>query len=177
MKSNAKDIINKRLVKVLQKTMKDAPKVLGNEGQKLILDNFKTQSYEGKKWQAVKNKKKTLPILIGRTRRLIGAVRRSYKGVTNGKLKWSIDGVIYAAIHNNGGSINKKARKATQNFRIKSNGQFRYAKLKKANFQMDVNIGTHTIKIPKRQFIGKSTKFVMALKGKFEQMIKINLKG
>lgn len=177
MKSNAKAIINKRLVKVLQKTMKEAPQILGKEGQRLIMENFNTQSYEGKKWQDVKNKKKTTKILIGKTHKLSRAASRAYKGFTNGKLKWSIDGVIYAAIHNNGGTINKKARKVVQNFKVKSNGQFRYAKFKKANFQMDVNIGAHTIKMPKRRFIGLSPKFIQSLKGKFEQIVKINIRG
>ncbi len=134
-KSNAKKVIEKRLINALKKTMKDAPKVLGNEGQKAILDNFKTQSYEGKKWKYVKNKKKRGPILVGRTRRLIGAARRSFKGANNGRIKWSIDGVVYAAIHNNGGRF-----------------------------------------MPKRQFIGKSQKFINRLKKKFDQMIKYNLR-
>lgn len=134
-KSNTKKVIEKRLISALKKTMKDAPKVLGNEGQVAILENFKTQSYEGKKWKYVKSKKKKGPILVGRTRRLIGAARRSFKGANNGRIKWSIDGVVYAAIHNNGEG-----------------------------------------KMPKRQFIGKSQKFINRLKKKFDQMLKYNLR-
>ena len=134
-KSNTKKVIEKRLISALKKTMKDAPKVLGIEGQFAILDNFKTQSYEGKKWKYVKSKKKKGPILVGRTRRLIGAARRSFKGANNGRIKWSIDGVVYAAIHNNGEG-----------------------------------------KMPKRQFIGKSQKFINRLKKKFDQMLKYNLR-
>lgn len=181
-KSNAKAIINKRLVVALKKTLKDAPKALGNEGQRAIVENFTTQSYEGKKWLPVKSKKKKGPILVGKTRRLINAARRSYKGTSttwlfkNIKLKWSIDGVVYAKIHNEGGVIKKKSRTVTQNFKVKKDGSFRYAKLKKSNFQMDVTIGKHKIKMPKRQFIGKSKKFVNRLMSKLEQMLKYNLR-
>ena len=54
MRSNARTIIEKKLIKVLARTMRDAPKALGNEGQKAILENFATESYEGKKWAARK---------------------------------------------------------------------------------------------------------------------------
>lgn len=183
MRSNARTIIEKKLIKVLAKTMRDAPKALGNEGQKAILENFATESYEGKKWAARKKTKKAngKPILIGRTRKLIGAARRSYKGYFKGffyggKLKWSIDGVVYAKIHNNGGVIKKKKRTVTQNFKIKKDGSFRYAKLKHSNFQMDVNIGKHKINMPKRQFIGLSPKFINRLKLKFNQILQYNLR-
>lgn len=181
MRSNAKSVIEKRLIKALAKTMRDAPKVLGNEGEKAILENFASESYEGKKWEPVYKKKRNYPILIGRTRKLIGAATRSYKGYFKGffyggKLKWSIDGVVYAKIHNNGGIIKKKKRTVTQNFKIKKDGSFRYAKLKHANFQREVTIGKHTINMPKRQFIGLSPKFINRLKLKFNQMLQFNLR-
>lgn len=180
MKSNAKAIINKRLVKALQKTLKDAPKVLGLEGQKMINENFKTQSYEGKKWAPVKSKKKKGPILIGKTRVLVNAARRAYKGFSNGKLTWSVDGVPYAKIHNNGGYIKKKARQVSLNFRVEKTGLYtrfdKKGRTSKYNFQKTATIGAHGIKMPKRQFIGASQKFVNRLKKKFEQMLQFNLR-
>lgn len=181
MRSNIKSVIERRLVKALAKTMRDAPKVLGNEGQKMILENFSTQSYEGKPWRKTLNKKKRSPILIGKTRKLITAARRAYKGYFKGmfwggKLKWSIDGVIYASIHNKGGFIKIKKRTAIQNFKIKKDGSYRYSKLKNANFQREVTIGKHYINMPKRQFIGISPKFINRLKKRFNDILTQNLK-
>lgn len=178
MKSNVRTVIEKRLIKALAKTMRDAPNELGLEGRRAILENFKTESFEGKKWVPRKKTKKANgnPILIGRTRKLIGAARRAFKGFNNGRLKWSIDGVVYAAIHNNGGIIKKKKRTVTQNFKIKADGSYRYAKLKHANFQREVNIGKHTIKMPERKFIALSPKFINRLKLKFNQMLTHNLR-
>lgn len=187
MKSNAKSIIDKRLVKVLKKTLKDAPKVLGNEGQKAILENFAKESWEGKKWrlriqQGHKENKK--PILIGRTRKLIRAARRSYKGNFNGKLKWSIDGVPYAQVHNDGGIIHRKAHKRTATIKRKIggnagfvNGVWKKGRYKTVSFQGERhNVSSSSFKMPKRRYMEASPKFKKRLLDKLEQVFKANLK-
>jgi hypothetical protein len=177
MKSNAKVVIE-RLKKALEQTIKDAPLVLGNVGQKSIISNFTKQSFEGKKWDNVKNKNKKNPILVGRTRKLINSARISFKSnnTQSGILKWSIDGVAYAKIHNEGGVINKKSRVATQNFRIKRDGSYRYAKFKKANFQREVNIKSHKINMPKRTFMKNTIAFRTMLVDHYKKMFKFNVR-
>ncbi|MEM5788998.1 MAG: phage virion morphogenesis protein [Syntrophobacteraceae bacterium] len=61
--------------------------------------------------------------------------------------------VVYAAIHQFGGSINKKASARTVYFKI-GKGKSRFSKKAKANFAQDVNIGAHTINMPARTFLG-----------------------
>lgn len=151
MKWNGKKVIGK-LTKALEKTMKDAPKVLGNEGQKHFNENFKNQSFEGKRWKEVKRRepgtfeykypkkkylaRRTNPILIGRTRRLKNALNRSFKSGGSARMVWRVD-LPYAKAQNNGS--------------------------RKKN-------------IPARTYMAITQKFKSRLIKKFDQMVKFNLK-
>ena len=117
MKSNVRTVIEKRLIKALAKTMRDAPKVLGLEGQRHFQENFNSQSLEGRKWKEVKRRevgtfeykypkrkylaRRTNPILIGRTRRLKNALNRTFRSGLSNKLIWRVD-LPYAKAQNNG---------------------------------------------------------------------------
>jgi phage virion morphogenesis protein len=65
--------------------------------------------------------------------------------------------VLYAAIHQLGGTIQKAARKQTIYFRSdKRTGELgtKFARKRSSNFAQDVNVPAHTIKIPARPFLG-----------------------
>lgn len=150
MRSNAKSVIEKRLIKALAKTMRDAPKVLGNEGQKHFQENFNTQSLEGQKWKEVKRRvagtfaykypkkkylaRRTNPILVGRTRRLKNALNRTFKSGMNSRLVWRVD-LPYAKAQNNGNN-----------------------------------------KLPARTFMKLTPKLIKRLKLKFNQILQFNLR-
>ena len=80
--------------------------------------------------------------------------------------------VPYAVIHNEGGIINKKESNRSINFKISRDGRSRFSKKKKANFQQDVTIGAHAIKIPKRQFVGHSGVLMRKIENKLASKIK-----
>lgn len=150
MRSNARQVINK-LSKALSKTMKDAPKVLGLEGQRHFQDNFNSQSLEGKKWLPVKRKipgtfeykypkrkylaRRTNPALVGRTRQLKNHINRTFKSGNSPTMRWEIRGLKYANVQNNGGG-----------------------------------------NIPARTFMKLTTKFQKRLRNKFDQMLRFNLR-
>lgn len=64
----------------------------------------------------------------------------------------------YAKIHNDGGIINKKERSHTLNFSSKGRFQIQRTKRQRneTSYSQKVNIAAHTIKMPKRQFVGYS---------------------
>lgn len=64
--------------------------------------------------------------------------------------------IDYASIHQFGGAIAQAARTRTLNFRIDRDGKSRFAKKKRANFQQDVQVGSRTVVIPRREFLGVS---------------------
>lgn len=156
MKSNA-GIVIKRLQEKLKQKVNELPKVIMNEGQKAFTENFKNQGFEGKKWKDVVNKKKKdgRPILVGRTRQLINSVRTSGKVSNSHLIKWATY-VPYAAIHNEGGVIRKKARNSILNFNKK--GRFQRQRTEKQRsrtyYSQKVRISAYTIVMPQRKFMG-----------------------
>ena len=64
-------------------------------------------------------------------------------------------GIRYAQIHNEGGIIVKKPVEHILSFGGKKN---RFVRPGKASFQQKASIGSYEITIPKREFIGKSSK-------------------
>lgn len=186
MKWNGKQVF-KKLTKQLEKVKNEAPKILANEGQKVFLENFSTQSWNNLPW---KNRKKDTgrPILIGRTRRLINSVRKSVRMASVNRIKWASD-VPYAAVHNFGLTIEKKASRKLLTWREKSTnletkkvnrvfasnkGKGR-AYLRATTFSYH-NVGAHSIKMPRRQFMGVSLKLKKRLRLKFESVFKANLR-
>lgn len=148
MRSNARQVINK-MKKAIEKTMKDAPKVLGLEGQRHFQENFAKQSFEGKRWKQVQRRtpgtyayeypkrkflsRRTNPILVGRTRRLKNSLNRSFKSGSSSRMRWEVI-LPYAQVQNKGNR-----------------------------------------KIPARSFMRPTQKFQNRLKKKFGEMLKQNL--
>lgn len=86
-----------------------------------------------------------------------GRLRRSLVARKNFRYSVTISSnVPYAKTHNEGLTIKKKESSRILNFKISKDGRSRFSKAKKANFQQDVTIGKHRIKMPKRQFVGYS---------------------
>ena len=178
MKWNGKAVF-KKLEKKLEKCKNEAPKILANEGQKVFLENFATQSWNNMPWP--KRKKDTgRPILVGRTRRLINSVRKSVRVARVDRIKWASD-VPYAAVHNFGGTIEKGASRKLLTWRNKGKGkvfasQTKGRASKRATTFSYHNVGAHQIRMPRRQFMGVSLKLKKRLRIKFESIFKANLK-
>ena len=106
-----------------------------------------------------------------------GRLKRSLVARKSGRYAVKItSNVPYANVHNEGLTINKKERQHTLNFNIRKDGRSRFSKAKKANFQQDVTIGAHSIKMPKRQFVGYSgmlsAKIELRLRNKIQRIFK-----
>jgi phage gpG-like protein len=93
----------------IQNVQSKLPEIIGNEVINHALDNFKDESFNGQKWKKRKNKKDTRKLLIqtGDLRRSLRIISSSPTSVTVGS------SLIYAAVHNNGGEINRAARSET----------------------------------------------------------------
>lgn len=159
MKSNAKIVIEKLKAR-LEKKMAELPPVLMNEGQRVFTENFKNESWEGKRWQKRKDSKNTKPILIGRTRKLINSVRTSGRSATLQKIVWA-SYVPYAKVHNEGfkGTVTVKSFK-------------RKSALGKLGAKYQVKQHTRKINMPKRQFMGVGNVLRARLIKKCEQIFK-----
>lgn len=160
------------------KLKQDLPKQLQNEALKYFVRNFDQQRWEGVPWAKRKDKHNARALLVRR-----GSLRRALAGskreATFQRIRFSVfvqgkDGYNYAEIHNEGGTINRKARSATLGFRERrgTNGQMVFAKVgamrKAATLLQDVHIGAHTITIPRRRFIGESRELDKILRNKID---------
>jgi len=181
MKWNGKDVF-KKLEKKLLKVKNEAPKILANEGQKVFLENFATESWNNLPWP--KRKKDTgKPILRGKTRRLINSVRKSVRMANVDRIKWGTD-VPYAAIHNFGLQVSKgwHYRNSTIKRKVRGNagfvkGTWRQGRAKTVTFKGAAHyVNASYYKMPKRQFMGVSLKLKKRLRLKFESVFKANLK-
>lgn len=178
MRWNGKAVF-KKLTKHLEKCKTEAPKILANEGQKVFLENFATQSWNNNPWP--KRKKDTgKPILVGRTRRLINSVRKSVRIANVNRIKWASD-VPYAAVHNFGLQVDKPASRKLITWREKGKGRV-FASMTKGRASHRAttfsyhDVGAHSFRMPKRQFMGISLKLKKRLRLKFESVFKANLK-
>lgn len=99
----------KEFARRVQMVQDRLPAEVGNLVVNHTLDNFKTESFEGQAWKARKNKKNTKALLIGS-----GNLRRSVRVITSTPASVTIGSdVPYAAVHNNGGTINRASRSET----------------------------------------------------------------
>lgn len=158
-----------------QKLKQQLPAQIQNEGQRFFVKSFDGQQWDGKAWQPRKDKKNVRKLLVRK-----GALRRAVAGskreATFSRIRFSVfvqskKGYNYAEIHNEGGTIEKEARKGVINFRIYKNGKSRFAKKAKANFQQDAVFKEHKIIIPRRKFLGESKHLDLILRKKIDTAV------
>lgn len=163
----------------VRRTLENSIVEVGNTAKNFFVENFRKQGFDDKtveKWQkrkkverkgrgskksaaelgTVRSVKSGRAILVktGDLRRSI--IRIPNRSALNVKIQTDLP---YAKIHNEGGIINK----SEQTGKILSfNKKGRFAKQKtekqraRTSYQQKVTISAHTIKMPKRQFIGDS---------------------
>jgi len=147
------DAINQRL-----------PDIIGTEVVNSALDNFRDESYFGEKWKPRKDRKNTRKLLVK-----TGALQRSPRIVRSqpGLVVVGSD-VPYAAVHNNGGTIDRTARSETF-----VRNRFKRG-TKKGLFRKGTTLGqgftfkAYSYSMPQRQFLGPHPK----LKAHLQQVIK-----
>jgi phage gpG-like protein len=141
----------------IKKAVQDIiPEKVKQIGLKHFDDSFKSQGWEGTAWakrkrETRRTRGKALLISSGR-------LRRSIRGVSSpNKVVFSTD-VPYAQIHNEGGTIQRSAmsRLYLQNRATKGKNKGRYSYGTKRG--RGLTIGAYSVKMPKRQFVGISTK-------------------
>jgi len=144
----------------------DLPVVLANQAQNYFVKSWRDQGWEGQTWETPQRKiegtwsyksatkaARTRATLVqsGALRRAVGNSIRS-KRFDNIKL---VVAIPYAAIHNDGGTINKGARDSVVHFNKK--GKFAKAKYNNDySHSANVTIGAHDITMPARTFMKDS---------------------
>jgi|SRR5690606_22293235 len=140
------------------------PDILGTEVVNSAADNFKDESYFGDKWPKRKDKKNTRKLLVK-----TGTLHRSPRIIRSqpGLVVVGSD-VPYAAIHNNGGNINRAARSETfvrNRYRTgKRKGMFKRGTTK----GQGLTFRNYSINMPVRKFLGPHPK----LKQNLQDIIK-----
>jgi len=82
---------------------------------------------------------------------------RLFRSITFQASRSSVDigsNVVYAAIHQFGGVIERAARETVLHFKTSKNGRRRFSKASKADSAQKATIGAHSIRVPARPFIG-----------------------
>lgn len=165
----------------LQKMKSTLPVILGAKIRNFSMDAFRKQGWTDngfERWKPRKKKDEGRAILVkrGKLKRSIKVRRANWTRVVVGSY-----GVDYAQIHNEGGQISKGASSSVLAFksfkRWKNKGKTMFAKNNsKASFAQKVNIGAHSINMPKRQFLGRSQRLERELKGIIEGQFLRHLK-
>lgn len=168
--------------------------LLPNQAQNYFLSSFKKQGFDGQPWKQVQRRdpdtnaykypkkkglrRRTSPILVGAGYRIRGGtLRRAVSNMarttqTRGNGFRMIIDLPYAKIHNEGGTINKSATSRAMNFKVNMRtGRSKFSTEKRANFQQDVNIGAHSINMPKRQFVGQTAELTQMQTQKIKQIM------
>ena len=174
----------------LQKSLNNFVVEMGTDAKNHFVRSFRNQGFEDasiEKWQprkrtnyrtrsgkVVDDTNRAILVKTGDLRRSIKVLNKSYRSITLGS------DLPYAQIHNDGGVINKSESKGLMYYReiatniATRNTLKRFAKRKgrnKATHAMEITIGAHTIKMPKRQFIGHSKKLIDRLRDKLDKRI------
>lgn len=146
---------------------------MGAIGQNHFVKSFQKQGFENvtlEKWKPRKDTRMDR----GKPNRAIlvksGALRRSIRRVAIGKYGYNIvSDMPYAKIHNDGGLINKDFNRKILSFN--RDNKFVSQKTRKGRnmttYQQQVTINAHSIRMPKRQFMGYSRN----MNSKIERMI------
>lgn len=164
--ANEKQVFD-RIRSRLQTAVRSLPTILGNEAVNFSLDRFRNQNWIGNSTEPWKPRKKETKksagknILIG-----IGRLRGSIRKISQGGLKVSIGStdVPYARIHNYGGTITRHARSETFLRNRITRG------IRKGKFKRGTTAGKGftfkkgTIRIPRRQFLGRSQYLIIRLR-------------
>lgn len=141
------------------------PNIIGTEVINSVIDNFRDESFFGDKWPARQNKKNTRKLLIksGNLQRSPRIVRSQPGLVVVGS------DIPYAALHNNGGEINRNARSETftRNRLKKGKNKGRFTRGTNPNKQ-GFTFKASSYNMPMRKFLGAHPK----LKAQLETVIK-----
>lgn len=134
----------------------------------------KCEGPDGTKWAelspatiAQRRKNSTKPLNdTGDTRNTIVSYSDEVTAIVGTNHKIDKAGRVSAAVHQYGAEIDKKERKGTMNWKVRKDGKMKLAKKSKANFETDVTIKAHTVRIPARPFLGFSRNQII----KYEKM-------
>lgn len=144
--------------KALQSTL---PKEIATDTVKYFKANFRAQGFDNgkEKWQPRENNKDPGRAILKKSGNLRDAIR--VQGTPSFRQILIIDSMPYAAINNFGGVIKKAALSRVISF-SNEGGISRFAKTKTnkqrnaITHQARATTGAHTIKMPKREFMGDS---------------------
>lgn len=167
------DLFFQQFAHRMQTVQQKLPTVIGTEVVNSALDNFKSESYFGEKWQPRKDRKNKRKLLV-RTGQLLRSPRivRSSPGMV-------VVGsdVPYSAIHNNGGATNRAARSETfVRNRYKTGAKGRMfggmgAFKKGTTAGRGQTYKSYVINMPRRQFLGAHPHLQKRLKNIIKQEV------
>ncbi|MBR0962250.1 phage virion morphogenesis protein [Bradyrhizobium japonicum] len=103
---------------------------------------------------------------------------RLYRSIATNASRTGVEigtNVVYAAIHQFGGVVNKDARDAVLHFKVnKRTGTWRFAKAnKRATLAQKRRIGAHSVRIPARPFLGLDQDDPRTIRTIFENYLSI----
>jgi len=147
----------------------DLRPTLDDIGKQMVVEtqrNFeRQQTPTGQRWRP---SQRVLASGRGKTLQLSGRLMASITHrVIDSAVEWGTN-VLYAAIHQFGGTIQRAARKQTIYQRQdKRTGELlpRFVKRRRSNFARDVNVAAHSITIPARPYLGVTPQTMAIVQG------------
>lgn len=168
----------RQLSNKISSALQTMPTELAIVAENYTLDRFLKEDWDGRKWperandnEGDLNRDQRRGLLVAS-----GALRRGIRRQVVANGFFIISDEVYSQIHNEGGTINHPG--GTPYIVIKEAGELktvfiskRKARELRRNGRKVKETGSHSIKIPKRQFIGKSRRLTTLMRKRFREII------
>lgn len=158
--------IHRELDKIRKAIQQDIPEIVGTEAVNHFTENFENQSFDGKDWPEVERRKPTSPWygfeLGSKTKKPSNhpsrhGTRRKYKKRKNSpQTNYSINATKRPILSSKRSELENSIRYKVRGSRVVVFSDKEYASVHNEGENIRV-FGGRSVKMPKRQFIGKST--------------------
>ena len=169
----------RNIFKKYQDKMDKAPALVAETALEHFQQSIIKKQWDGKPYQPYKNKKRepSRGALMNRTGNLLRSNKIVYANPTGARLSAGSSKVPYARAHNEGLTIQHKARTSIvthkQYKRGKYKGKTLFAKNNdRATYSQKANVGAYSVTMPARTFMAKSPSLLRDIKTRFKNNFK-----
>ena len=168
-----RSLLDKHSNEIYKLTHKDMPRIVGNMAVSHFKSNFRQGGFVNgglHPWKPAKRRLSGGKGAGNNYKTLLSGRNHLYSSINYipGDARVTVyNDVEYAAIHNEGGTINMPPRKQVIHFNEKG----KFSKLALASYAQKVNRKPYIISMPKRQFIGDSKELTEKIQNKIEEKL------
>lgn len=138
----------------------NVPAIIAETANEYYRESFVKKSFDGKPWPALsKSYKPKRGTMMVRSANLVNSIRPGTVSPSLVTMRAGNSKVPYARVHNEGETINRKARETVVTHKKYKSGKYKGKTLfaknnKRATYSQKASIGAYSYNMPQRQFMG-----------------------